>query len=268
MVLNSFFFVLFFFTLNICNSPSDYTVPWARPLGLPVQMLSWWHQSWWEPRKYHCGSRHTRLEIHQNQNVYMSPVKLTTLRRSYSEWKNLKSEKSWKITNSGRDQSGFTGKLGENVSDTAAAITGDVQWGTPHCFVCTSRQILWYLDLWCCTSLTLSTSQAVRHQKLCYLNVPGAAAKISTMSSAICPEVLRPPKLLFLYREGTCLLSFLTESRVQTATAEKKKRLKQGIWNCKSSSEQGLTTALTQSSALSSWLAFRQLCKIYSPRKI
>lgn len=130
------------------------------------------------------------------------------------------------------------------------------------------KGLLSYPDLWCCTSLTLSAPQAVRHRKLCYLNAPGAAARILTMNSAICPEVLGPPKLLFLCREGTCLLSFLTESHAQTATAEKKKGLNKVFEIAKSSSEQGLTTTLTQCSVLSSWLAFRQLCKIYSPRKI
>lgn len=36
--------------------------------------------------------------------------------------------KRWKITSSSLEQSGFTRKLGENVSDKEAVITGDVQW--------------------------------------------------------------------------------------------------------------------------------------------
>lgn len=195
-----------------------------------------------------------RIKAHHTEDS-LKPECLYKSSKTHHVWKDLL--KRWKITNSGREQSGFTRKLGENVSDTEVEITGDVQWRV-------------YFDTWICGAAPHSPCvppQAVRHWKLCYLNAPGAAARIPTMNSAICPEVLRPPKLLFLYREGTCLLSSLTESHVQTATAEKK-GLNNGIWDCKGSSEQGLTTTLSQCSVLSSWLAFRQLCKIYSPRKV
>ena len=163
------------------------------------------------------------------------------------------------ISNSGRQQSGFIRKLEENVSDTEVAITGDVQQRV-------------YFDSGIHSSAPYPPCvspwgrQADTLQKLHYLNAPCATARIPTMNSAICSEALRPQGLLFLYRGGTCLLSFLTESCVQTAIA-KNKSLNNGIWDCKSSSEQGLTTILAQCSLLYSWLAFGHFCKIYSPRK-
>lgn len=174
-----------------------------------------------------------------------------TLGRTYS--------KESHISNSGRQQSGFIRKLEENVSQTEVVIT-DVQ-----------RRVCF--DNWIHGGAPYPphTSpwgrQADAQQKLRYLNAPCAAARSPTMNSGICSEALRPQRLIFLYRGGTCLLSFLTESCVQTAIAINK-GLNNGIWDCKSSSEQGLTTTLTQYSLLYSWLAFGHLCKIYFPRKI
>lgn len=141
--------------------------------------------------------RFTKTRVFINQ----SPVKLTTLGRSYS-----KDEKSPTQAESSQDllenweRRFLTEKLQEMCNEGSALIP--------------EFMVLYLTHPEC--------PQAVRHRKLCYLNAPGTAARIPTTNSAICPEVLRPPKLLFLCREGICVLSFLTESHGQTATAEKK----------------------------------------------
>lgn len=116
------------------------------------------------------------------------------------------------ISNSGRQQSGFIRKLEDNISDTEVVIRGDVQRRDDF-------------DNWIHSGAPYPPSvspwgrQADVQHKLRHSDAPCVAARMPTMNSAICSEALRPQRLLFLCRGGTCLLSFLTESCVQTAIA-------------------------------------------------